>query len=249
MEITTEMVALRGRDGGTLPAFVARPGQPGRYPAVVFGMEAMGLNAFGRKTAEDLARLGYVTITPDYYRGRGPSRPDDYDDFTEVIAAIGELDFVEGTFDILAGVDWARSQADVDPGRVALWGYCTGGTMTLMAAALDRHVSATVIFFLSQPFFEELTSKRPAHARDMIWSIRSPVLLISGADDALLPPELLADLSRRFDAAGIAHTIRVYEGAGHAFTGPARHMHNAPATTDSWRLATNFLREAMPPPA
>lgn len=245
MDISTTTVRLHGRDGGGFDAFVAAPVAPGPWPAVVFGMEAMGFNAFGRRTAEDLAALGYVTVTPDYYRGAGPSRPDDYEDLDEVIAAIGELDFGRATFDLLAAVDWARAQATVLPDRVALWGYCTGGTLALMAAALDRRVAATLIFFLSQPCFPEITAKRPAHARDMIWSLCAPVMLISGADDRLLPPEVIADLDRRLSAAGVGHEVHVYPGAGHAFTGPARHMHHPGASVDSWRRATDFLKRTI----
>lgn len=237
-------IGLQASDGSTIEAFVAEPEGDGPWPAIVFGMEAMGLNRFGRRTAAEVAALGFVTITPDYYRGAGPSRPDDYDDFTEVIAAIGALDFGRATFDLLAAVDWARAQPAVVPDKVALWGYCTGATLAMLAAALDRKIVATLLFFPSQPFFPELSAKRPVHAWDLAWAIRSPVLVVSGGDDPILPPETIAELDRRLAAADVAHEIRVYQGAGHAFTGDARHMHHAAATADSWRVATAFLRRA-----
>ena len=102
--IRTRTLELAMPDGGRVPAFVAEPEGTGPYPAVAFGAEAMGPNRFGRRVASELAALGYVTITPDYYRGAGPSQPDNYEDFTEVIAAIDGLDFRQATFDLLAGV-------------------------------------------------------------------------------------------------------------------------------------------------
>lgn len=244
--ITSYSVTLKSRSGLDIPALVVAPSDNGPYPAVVFGAEAMGPNRFGRRTAEAVARLGYVTITPDYYRGHGPSQPDNYEDFTEVIAAIDVLDFREATFDMLAGVDWARSQANVDPDRVVLWGYCTGGTLAMLAAALDRRIAATLLFFPSQPTFHELSEKRPVHAQDLIWAIRCPVFVVSGGDDPILPPAVIDELRTRFQQAGVDHEIHVYAGAGHAFTGEARHMHNAEATASSWQAAKAFLARSCP---
>jgi carboxymethylenebutenolidase len=239
--VVTRTIGLRGDDGGELACYVAEPEAPGRYPAVVLGIEAMGPNRFNRMTARDIAALGYVVVSPDYYRGGGPSRPDDYDDFTEVIAAIDELDFRRATFDLLVAIDWARAQPHVDASRVALWGYCTGGTLALLAAALDRKVMGTLLFFPSQPRFEALTVKRPAHAVDMAWAIQSPVLLIAGGDDPVLSPEVVAEMRRVFERFEVEHEFHVFEGAGHAFTGPARHMHHAEATAASWKRATDFI--------
>jgi carboxymethylenebutenolidase len=239
--VRTRTISLPTSDGGQAIAFVAEPEGPGPYPAIAFGAEAMGPNKFGRKVAADMAALGYVTITPDYYRGGGPSQPDNYNDFTEVMGAIDALDFRQATYDVLAGVDWLRAQPQVDPGRVAVWGYCTGGTLAMLAASLDRKLSATVLFFPSQPRFEALTVKRPAHPIDLVWSITSPVLLIYGDQDPIMPPDLLAELRRRFDQWGIRNEVRIYPGAGHAFSADAPHMHNAEATAASWEAATNFL--------
>lgn len=244
--VAARNITLKSRSGEDIPSLVVAPTASGRYPAVVFGAEAMGPNRFGRRTAEAVAALGYVTITPDYYRGKGPSQPDNYEDFTEVIAAIDALDFREATFDMLAGVDWARQQPEVDPDRVVVWGYCTGGTLALLAAALDRRIAATMLFFPSQPTFHDITDKRPVHAQDLIWAIRSPVFVVSGGDDPILPPPVIAELRRRLEEAGVEHEIHVYEGAGHAFTGEARHMHNADATAASWAAAKAFLAKHCP---
>jgi len=245
--VKTRTITLKTYDGAEASAFVAEPDGPGPYPAVVFGAEAMGPNRFGRRVAADVAALGYVTITPDYYRGAGPSQPDNYDDFTEVMAAIGELDFGAATFDVLSGVDWARAQANVDPDRVALWGYCTGATLTMLAASLDRRIAATVLFFPSQPTFEALTPKRPTHAIDLIWAIACPVLMLSGDQDAILSPAVLAEMRRRFDQWGVSYESHLYPGAGHAFSADAPHMHNAEATAASWAAATEFLDRHLRP--
>ena len=239
--VKTRTLTLHTYDGQQTTAFVAEPDRPGRHPAIVFGQEAMGMNTFNRKVAVDMAAQGYVTIVPDYYRGVGPSKPDDYTDFSEVMVAIGALDFRQATYDVMAGTDWLRAQSHVDPERIAVWGYCTGGTLAMMAAALDRRLGAAVLFFPSQPKFEQIDAKHPAHPVDMVWNIACPVLVIYGDQDHIMPPELLAELRGNFAQWKIENEIHIYPGAGHAFSAPAPHMHNAEAATRSWTVASAFV--------
>lgn len=243
--VKTRTITLKTSDGKEASAFVAEPAGPGPHPAIAFGQEAMGFNQFGRKVATDMAAQGFVTITPDYYRGKGPSKPDDYTDFTEVMQAIGDLDFRQATDDVLAGADWLRAQPQVDPKKVAVWGYCTGGTLAMMASALDRQLAAAVWFFPSQPRFGGLTVKRPADPMDLVWAIRCPVLVIYGDQDGIMPPDQLADLRKRFEQWGVQNEVRIYPGAGHAFSAPAPHMHHADASAASWQAAVAFVQRHL----
>jgi len=106
---------------------VLMPEGGGPHPAVVLGAEAYGVNSFIRGVQEKLADLGYAVALPDYYHGNGPVEPDNYDDFTEVKEHIGRLDFTRGARDLAATVDAMRAMPGIDPRRVAVWGYCTGG--------------------------------------------------------------------------------------------------------------------------
>lgn len=91
MATSTETV-LEHHDA-TVPTLVYKPDGDGPHPAIVLAAEAYGLNQFTRGVAERLRDGGYVVIVPDYYRGNGLTRPDDYTDFTEVMEFIGNLDF------------------------------------------------------------------------------------------------------------------------------------------------------------
>jgi carboxymethylenebutenolidase len=239
------MIELATYDGAATAALVTEPAGPGRRPAIAFGGEAMGLNAFGRRVAGEIAALGYVTITPDYYRGHGPSQPDNYDDFSEVIASIEAMDFGRATHDVMAGIDWLRAQPNVDPDRVAVWGYCTGATLALLSAGLDRRLAATVLFFPSQPRFAALGSTRPVQPMELIWNIACPVLTIYGDQDPIMPPDLLAEWRARFAEAGVRQETRIYPGAGHAFSATAPAMHHAEASRASWADATAFVAHAL----
>jgi carboxymethylenebutenolidase len=250
MKVQTRTIELATWDGASTRAFVAEPDTPGPHPAIVFGAEAFGLNDFIRETAVAMAERGFVTVTPDYYRGDGPKDPENYSDFTEVFTAIQALDFRAATYDLMAAADWLRGQPQVDSGRIAVWGYCTGGTMALMAACLDRRLAAAVLFFPSQPVFEELNVKRPAHPMDLIWNIGCPVILHYGDQDQVLPPNGLAEFRRRFEEWGITHDMRIYPGAGHAFTAkPSPVMYNEAASDAAWAATQAFLDDRLGPPA
>ena len=101
---------------------VVKPTGDGPHPAVVVGAEAYGPNEFSHGVQARLAEIGYASVVPDYYRGEGPTNPEAYDDFTEVVEHIGRLDFTRGARDLARAVDALRADPDVDAERLAVWG-------------------------------------------------------------------------------------------------------------------------------
>jgi carboxymethylenebutenolidase len=231
-------------DGVSVPTLVyvaERASVTAPAPAIVLCAEAFGVNDFTREIAAKLAAEGYVVIVPDYYRGHGLSDPEGYHDFTEVMEFIHALDFVGATHDMLAAVEHARSLPEVDDDRIAVWGYCTGGTLALLAACLDRHLAAAVLFFPSQPTFSELSPTRPVQPVDLLWTIACPVMLIYGDNDPVWPPVMADDVRRRLDQWHIEHQINVYPGAGHAFSAPVAPLRHHDADVASWADAVAFV--------
>jgi carboxymethylenebutenolidase len=239
------MVALATHDGAELPTLVFRPTDPGPHPAIVVGVEAYGVNEFGRGIAAKLVAEGYVVLIPDYYRGNGLADPESYLDFDEVMRFIAELDFTAAARDLLTAVEFAADADFVDADRIAVWGYCTGATLALLAAELSDRIAGAVLFFPSQPRFAELTPKTPVHPMDLLWALRCPTLFLYGDQDAVMPPEAMADLRTRLASWHIEHQVNVYPEAGHAFAAPVAPLRNDAADRASWADATEFLRAAL----
>jgi carboxymethylenebutenolidase len=239
------LVGLATHDGGQLPTLVFRPPGAGPHPAVVIGVEAYGINDFGRGIAAKLVAEGYVVVMPDYYRGHGLADPENYLDFSEVMRFIGELDFTVGARDLLTAVQFAAASEFVDADRIAVWGYCTGATLALLAAELSDHVAAAVLFFPSQPRFAELTRKTPFHPVDLLWALRCPTLFIYGDQDEVMPADGIADLRERLTSWQVEHQVNVYPGAGHAFSAPVPPLRNDEADRASWPDAVGFLAGAL----
>ena len=218
------------------------PAGRGPHPAVVLGAEAYGPNPFIHGVQGRLAELGYASVVPDYYHGRGPKNREAYDQFDEVIEHIDRLDFTKAARDLARAIDALRPAPEIDSRRVAVWGYCTGGTLAWLAACLRGDIAAAVLFFPSQPVFQELGPSTPVHPVDLLWQLTCPTLFIYGEDDFVMPPELLADVRARIDRWDADAEVRIYPGATHSFTAPWGDMRNDDADRDSWRDATAFLQ-------
>ena len=95
-----------------------------------------------------------------------------------------------------------------------------------------------MLFFPSQPTFPELTAKRPVQPIDLLWNVACPVLLIYGDQDFLF--DLVPEIRRRFERWHVDHEIRIYEGAGHAFSAPVPPLSHDAADKASWTDALAF---------
>ncbi|MDQ1360399.1 MAG: carboxymethylenebutenolidase [Acidimicrobiaceae bacterium] len=244
--VRVESVALVV-EGEEVDTIVCRPGGGTPRAGIVLATEAQGVNAFIRGVGARLAEQGYVVAIPDYYHGRGSEDPDalvDLAHLADIEGLIGGLDFRRGAEDVLAAAAHLRRHEGM--GSVAVWGYCTGGTLAMLAACMGRDVDAAVLFYPSQPTFHELSALRPAHPIDLIWQLRCPVLLLVGADDPVWPQDMVAEVARRFDRWSIPLESEVYEGAGHVFAGHFEDWHRPRAEAESWVRALDFLGRRLP---
>lgn len=240
-------VSLPSRSG-SVPALVYRPdGADGPWPAIVLGVEAYGINTSMRAVAGRLAAAGHVVVVPDYYRGERLDDPDNYLDFTEVVQFINRLDFTTAAHDQLAAIEYAAGLNTVDPERIVVWGYCTGATLSLLAAELSDRVAAAVLFFPSQPRFSALDDRHPVHPVDLLWAVQCPVLLIYGDQDAVMSAADLGALRERATAWGVDLDVRIYPDAGHAFIAPGPPLRNDAADRASWDDALSFLQNRLTP--
>ncbi len=191
-------------------------------------------------TGRDGARFEALSYLPD-----GPPDPEAYEDFETLISFIDRLDFVRATHDMLAGVEHARTLPTVDPERVGVWGYCTGATLALMAAATDPRLGAAVLFYPSQPFFDELGDRTPVHPMDLLWGIRARTLVLYGDNDVVMPNDRLAELRRRLSVWHVSHEVAVYPGAGHAFCSEVPLLFHQQAADEGWRRAADFAVDTL----
>ena len=118
----------------TCAAWLYLPDGDGRVPGVVLahgwtGVREQRLDAY----AERFAGAGLAALVFDYrHFGASSGEPRQLLDITRQLA------------DWAAAIAFVRSRAEIDPGRVALWGTSFSGGHVIETAARDRQIAAVV---------------------------------------------------------------------------------------------------------
>jgi len=132
-------------EGAThLTGYLARPAKvAGKVPGIVIVHQWMGLTKHERDTADRLAQLGYIALAADIY-GDGVVPKDT----KEAGALAGKYKGDRGLYQrrIRAALETLEGQAKVDPERLAVIGFCFGGTGALEAARAGFPVKGVVSF-------------------------------------------------------------------------------------------------------
>jgi len=226
-------------DGGArLVGYLTKP-KPAKkpVPGVVVIHQWMGLTDHERQVAEDLAKLGYVALAADIYgEGVHPKNAQE----AGGLAGTYKGDRALYQRRIRAAVDALKAQSGVDGSRLAVIGYCFGGTGALEAARGGLAVKGVVSFHGGLDF--------PADRA--ISPISAKVLVCHGADDPFVPAKDVAAFQEEMRKAKADCTFIAYAGAVHAFTqkeagnDPARGAaYQDAAARRSWRHMKDFFSE------
>ncbi len=166
MTITAVVLIPKGakRDRST-PAILCSHGHGPFGKDSVVGMtgsaeRAADVAAANYNYAEQLARAGFVTITPDL-RGFGERR-DRYDPI-DIPRDPCNLNYVKGSifgiypltlniFDMMRCIDYLETMDEVDPSRIGMMGMSQGGTMTTFTTAVEPRIKACDIISYVNPF-------------------------------------------------------------------------------------------------
>jgi carboxymethylenebutenolidase len=78
MKIASERINVRVGTA-TMPAYVAKPQDEGKWPGVLLFMEIFGINHHIRSVADRVAGEGYVVLAPDFFHRTAPGIELGYD--------------------------------------------------------------------------------------------------------------------------------------------------------------------------
>jgi dienelactone hydrolase len=242
-EIMTESVEYRQGEV-TLQGYIAYDTSvKGRRPAVLVVHDWMGVSDDTKMRAEQLAALGYVALTADIY-GKGV-RPKNGQ---EAAAEAGKFNKDRSLLRarVRAGLDFLSSCEQADPSRLAVMGYCFGGTCALELARSGAPVKGVVTFHGG------LANPNPADAKN----IKGKVLVLHGADDPFVKQEDVKAFMDEMRAAGVDWQLTQYGGAVHAFTVKAAGndnskgaAYNETADRRSWQAMKDFFAEIFMVPS
>ena len=234
-----ETATLSPADGFHLPAYVARPKAPGRFPAVVVASEIFGVHDYIKDICRRLAKLGYVAIAPAFFvRVADPAPLSDMGAIMKIVQGASDQQVMG---DVGAALAWLKTRPFVDARDLAITGFCWGGGTTWLACETFPELKAGVAWYgkMVRPLGAAPDPRRLWPA-EMAAELKAPVLGLYGAKDGLAAgvPAMRAALA----AAGkTASQIIVYPDAGHGFHADYRASYNAADAADGWRRMLAFF--------
>jgi len=233
-EVQVDEVRFRADDGFESQGWIARPDGAGPFPALILLPGINGVGEHHRAAAARFAAEGIVTALFDF-TSREKDPPD--------TVLVG--DFAACLRDV-------RADRQVEAERVAMGGYCRGGTLALLGLSQMPGLNAGVIFH-GIPFYRDGTNeRRPHHAYDLAVGLSSPLIWIHGASDTTAPIEEVYQYASRLNELGKRFELKVYAGTQHAFTlpgGGTRDRFHPENAEDAFREAVFFLRRVNGIPA
>jgi dipeptidyl aminopeptidase/acylaminoacyl peptidase len=257
---------VKTKDGLYVAAAIRRPRGAGPFPALIVfhgapggrGMEQLAgwsRGATGGPVWERFLQEGFVVAVADYRGGDGNA--------ANVPSSGANATAID---DGLAVIDSVRKLSYVDASRVSLYGVSLGGNLVayLISKMPDIHAAVlgapAPIWFLGlqpppgggRPDFAKATPD-PAVAEANITPIRTPVLILVGTEDGLLP--MATTLHDLLEKAGKSVRMDVYEHGYHDFVlGPQgqerRDLERGEVllqgALDALELSVSFVKAASP---
>ena len=228
----SEWVTLK-HDNRSLQVFVVYPEVKSKAPAVIVIHEIFGLTDWARSAADELAAAGYIAVEPDLLSGSGPNGAGtgSFSSSQDAIKAVSGLDPAVVTADLDAAADYAKKLPAAN-GKIAVAGFCWGGSQSFRFATNRHDLSAAFVFYGTAP--------------PDISAINAPVYGFYGGNDARVDatvPDTVAAMKQ----AGKKYDPVTYDGAGHGFmragedpgnANPA----NATARTQAWERWKSLLK-------
>ena len=226
------------KDGDlALRGYLAYDEKSGKRPGILVMPEAFGLGAQAKSRVDRLAQLGYVALGGDPY---GDGR--EFNDLQDAIKVATALMETPANFRRRARValDHLAALPQVDSSRLAMIGYCMGGTFSLELARDGAPLRGIV------SFHGGLGTQLPAAAGQ----VKARILICTGADDPFVPVAQVNAAAEEFTKAGADWQIISYGGTVHSFTNPDAGLignpalkYNKLADERSWNALKSFFEE------
>lgn len=189
----------------TVNSFIVYPEVKNKATAIVVIHEIFGMSDWVRSLTDQLAEAGYIAIAPDLLSGMGPNGGGSGEfDRSSVGQVIQKLPPDQITADLNTVADYV-SKLHASNGKVAVCGFCWGGSQTFRFATNREKLVAAFVFYGTGPDSPEAIAK-----------IKSPVYGFYGGNDA----RVTATVPKSQELMKAAHKTYdpvTYDGAGHGF--------------------------------
>jgi dienelactone hydrolase len=237
-ELVAKAVEYRHGDV-VLEGYLAYEAGGEKRPGVLVCHEWKGHGSYVRMRAEQIARLGYVAFALDVY-GKGVTAKDHVEAAKMAGMYKGDRALMRGR--VKAGYDVLSSQAVCDASRIAVMGYCFGGTCSLELGRSGARLAGIA------SFHGDLSTPTPEDAKN----IKARVIAFHGADDPFIKMESVLAFQEEMRRGGVDWQFVSFGGAVHSFTvkeagdDPSKgQAYHEKADRRSWEMLKGFLAECF----
>lgn len=195
-------------DGTKFSGFLVYDDAGANKPGIVMVPNWMGVSDSAVERAKAIAGTDYVVLVADVFgAGVRPKTPQEAGSAAK--AAYSDLPRLRAraakAIDVLK-----TSGGPLDASKLAAVGFCFGGTTALELARSGAELAGVV------SFHGGLDSNDPA----AVGAVKTPLLVLNGADDANVPDEQIQAFEKEMTAAGADWQFVNYAGAVHCFAEP-----------------------------
>jgi dienelactone hydrolase len=236
-EFDVEAINYEDVDGTQFRGYLAMPDESfvRPLPAVVIFSDWNGVNAYEKERATALAEMGYVAFAADYY-GTDLQEGLTFDDMIEQSGNLRNNPEMWMRRMQLAIDQIKMYEDDVDMDKIAVIGYCLGGTgVVLYGNSGGEDAKAAIAFHGSFGSVPEL-------AGDII----PYTLLLAGGDDGLHGNQTV--IEQVFNAGNADWEITRFAGLGHGFSDPDAESYSLVGDARSWESMMTVFEELMGAP-
>lgn len=203
----------------------------GKRPAVFLVHRRNGMDENTLRSADLYARLGYAVFAVDMFGYGEGVLPKTVPEMTaQIITYYKNTALMKARAQ--AGLDAMLKNPMIDASRVALIGYCFGGTVGIEMAYAGAPIAATVTIHGS---FRE-------HAAEDAKNIKGKVLILHGAEDKVAPLASVDKVIAALRAAKVPFHYELHSGADHGFSTPQNAAEER-ANAQSIESSTRYLKE------
>lgn len=202
-----------------------------KLPGVLILPAWKGIDNEAKKAAIDLSKQGYIAFTADIY-GEGNTPADNKE--AAKIAGYYKNNYQAYQHRIALALAQLK-KAGADPNKLAVIGYCFGGTGALEVARAGFVVNGIVCIHGG-------LGKAADRANNII---TTKVLVINPAEDKSVSPAQFEAFVKEIKEGKADWQIITYANSGHTFTNPESPEYNPIMAKRAWQHSLLFLKEVL----
>ncbi len=226
--ITVSRPDVKGADGASLMAYMAKPNVSGRTPGVIVIHENRGQTEHIRDVVRRVATAGFVGLNIDLLARDGGA--DKVTDQALYNTALAKRSVADKLSDHNAAITFLKAQTS---GAIGAVGFCFGGGETWSLVAAGADLKAAVPFY----------GPRPSNFAD-IAKTKTAVSAVYAEQDTGITGTA-GSIEEQLKAAKVPYQITIYPGANHAFHNDTGPRYNPEQATRAWIATIEWFRKYL----